>query len=208
MELQYLYSPDVTAEPHWLHNANSELYVCLFGEACHAVSPGKKLDFFFFFLHRTVPISRSVSLVSSGPHHWTNSTQGVFSSATAPFPLPEPATISLSFSCCADWHFALFLNAQLSVWDLKEQDTWAWHGHQEHRGEAPCWNGYMLEWSYVAPQSSVLCLTQHQFLYLYLVVFQISVTRFHFKASGCGLNWNIKYRPLICGFWLRWFSLN
>lgn len=45
MELQYFYSPDVTPEPHWLHNANSQLYVCLFGEACHAVSPGKKLDF-------------------------------------------------------------------------------------------------------------------------------------------------------------------
>lgn len=73
MEVQYLYSPDVTAEPHWLHNANSELYVCLFGEACHAMSPGKKLDFlsFLFFLlptHRNVPISSSVSLLSSGPH--------------------------------------------------------------------------------------------------------------------------------------------
>lgn len=48
MKLHYLYSPDVTAESHWLRNANSELYVCLFGEACHAVSPGKKLDFLFF----------------------------------------------------------------------------------------------------------------------------------------------------------------
>lgn len=143
IELQYLYSPDVSPEPHWLHNANSELYVCLFGEACHAVSPGKKVRFSFpVFLHRNVPISRSVSLLSSGPHHWTNSTQGVFFSATAPFPLPEPAAISGSFPCCADWHFALLYNAQLSVWDPKgsKHRNIRGIGMKHHAGVYICWN--------------------------------------------------------------------
>lgn len=151
MELRYLYFPDIIPESHWLHNANSELYVCLFGEACHAVSPGKKLDFlpcfFFFFFppHRNVPISRSVSLLSSGPHHWTNSTQGVPPSATAPFPLPEPATVSCSFPCCADWHLGLLLNTQLSVWGPKEHKT-QWEMGMAQTSEESSW---MLAWIHV-----------------------------------------------------------
>lgn len=161
MELQYLYSPDVTPEPHWLHNANSQLYVCLFGEACHAVSPGKKLDFLpNFFAQKCSHLapsrcSRLVLIIEPIPPR-----------AFSPPPPPPSLCLSLPPShapfpaVLIDISPSSSMHIQKIQKSTKHNQSRAWHKHQKHQDEASCWHGYMLAWRWhvnVAPRLRVQC---------------------------------------------------